>query len=687
MTKLARIASAFLLAALCASPAWAKGLVVVERPNYTGSYNEDRAVAQQVEPLLRVLNAYGSDYKVMPATAVLTEFARTGVVYRRTSQLPTNYNYDATGPSETFSWVIHVAFNGSTSGRVATYRAESLTVFPKLPTVPQLMLPDPYSAVSGTFMDNAATCSTWVSVYQTGGGGSGNHEGEGTMWVPGQTGRMFDPIFGNSLVLKSGSPNGGIRSLLCVGANAVLTNLELTGNMPTNPDSLNAAVSDTVKVWEKLNLHKSGAARIIFADVYGLASQDSAQTANASTEYAYDTQRTVNYPALLFALAHLDSLTGGDVLGNRRTQQFGVVFTGGGTRSDRRYPGGVFGADTTILKASCDSLAASGVKVTVAADPESLGVNTGEAVIWKRAGQVRFTPWVRAGLDTTNNVLGLTGAASYARPRDVWGRYRNRAVYGDSLTHAVAGADTSIFQLYSGARSSLASVVGPGYLSSTIVAPDLDWTPYQVRAQQNGAMVDSLAWVAAKLGCPAIVVSTYGRDNDPSYLTNPKGWNVRQGYYSVQASSLRGERVAFLGTAGLTIQGSRVGGRTDGLSFVSYTGDSLAPLCSPGPCPSPTVAVCHENKFWNGFFGPAVDFNATNVVNDFDAVYDNYNRGKHGPAAVLVLPAQSLGGQSTSAPNRWGYFVVKHLMAAASAINYAAGRPVLVNAWPEDIQP
>jgi len=200
--------------------------------------------------------------------------------------------------------------------------------------------------------------------------------------------------------------------------------------------------------------------------------------------------------------------------------------------------------------------------------------------------------------------------------------------------------------------------------------------------------VDSLAWVAAKLGCPTFIVTSYGRDNDPSYLTNPKGWNVRQGTYTVRAASLRGEKVTFLGTAGLTVRGSRVGSKTDGLSFLGYNGDSIPPLCSPGPCPSPSASVSRENYFWNGFFGPATDMDATNNTGTLgDFVWDNYNRSQHGPAKVIVLPAQSFGGQCACGPNRWGFFVLKHLMGATNSINYMAGRTVITNAWPEDIQP
>ena len=677
----------------CATAAGARGLIVVESSNtgsvqwssgFDASYNKP-----YLRGLCRVLDAYGSDYKIAPANAVLTEFARTGLVY---SQRVGSFGYNTASSSEQFSWVIHVGFNGNVSSRVSGYRPDSLTRTVKLPTVPQLFLVDDvWGGQSATFLSNAAD-SNGVAEYIASGQGSGNHEGEGSVWIPGRTERFFDTVYGGSMRISSTAPslNGGIRKLMCVGANATMTQMEYdAGVMVTNPDSGGWGASDTVKVFEKLNSHKNGAARIVFASCFASAYQDSALAA-AGTEYAND-KAGVNFPVLLFALAHLDSLTGGDVLSNKRVQRWAAVVHGVGTSTDRRYPGGLFAADSTLRKSTADSLATTGVKLTLAADPESLAINPSIAVQWKRAGQVRFAPAVRVGLDLLA-AFGAGGAnATYARPVDVWGRYRNRAVYGgaDSL-RTIANADTSMFQQMLRARSNLASVVGSSYLSAALIPPDGDWSPYQLRRNQNSALVDSVAWLAAKLGSPCIIQNGFGRENDPAYLTNPKGYGFRQRAYTVNATSKRGERVNFLSYAYSGLRGSQVGSRNDGLSFFGYTTDSSGAICVPGPCPGPNAVVQFESAFWTGLFGPGRDylmFSYDGATEPYSTVYGESYLNDFPKASILYLPEQAFGGQSTTRPNRWGFWVVKHLMAATNVINYAAGRTVIVNSWPEDVQP
>jgi hypothetical protein len=67
-------------------------------------------------------------------------------------------------------------------------------------------------------------------------------------------------------------------------------------------------------------------------------------------------------------------------------------------------------------------------------------------------------------------------------------------------------------------------------------------------------------------------------------------------------------------------------------------------------------------------------------------VFDNII-GVHGPASIFMLPAQGFGGQSTTTPNHWAIYCVKHVMGAAAMVNYAAGRTVMPNVWIEDLQP
>ena len=685
---------AFLTLALLGAlaPAVNAKILVVEERTSTYSTNgftaglANKRVGQAVQAALaRWGRKPGENFVYVSANAVTTEMARTGVLYKRLG----GSRFDASRAIDTFTAVIHVGFNGDGTTAFSWYRPDSLTLTAAAPTVPQLMLIDgPGAADAADFtVVNSTTDSTWISKFSSAGSGDvgGFHEGEGSMWSSLSDGRTFGTNFGTNIVLKTGEPTGGIRPLLNYNANAVFCNLEYTGNMPTFPDSVGTAVDDTCVVYEKLNLHKSGAARITFASVGEYFYADSAQqAAGGGVNSAYDYQG-INWVALAVALAHLDSLTNGDVLGGQQ-QSFGVVLVGAGTRSDRRHPGGIFEADTTILGYSCDSLRACGAKVVFAADPESLAVNAGDIAILKRAAG-RFTPWVRVGMDTT--VAGL-GNASTSRVVDVFGRYRNRAIFGDSLRHAVPGADTSVAALWWAARKNLASLVGESNISNSLVAPGGDWTPFQIRRNQNAGLVDSLLWMANLVGAQTLVFDSYGQDMLPTYLTNPKGWPLTQGTHAIGAASARGVRVKALAYSGFTPRGSRVGSRTDGLSFLGWMADTIPPVCSPGPCPNPSATAVAENHFWNAYFGPSRDlaFDPYDGLTDELNLYDNYPAlYKRQRASVLVLPVQSLGGQSVTAPNRWGFFTIRHLVDAAKLINAAAGRTVISNEFVENVNP
>lgn len=689
MKRLALLTLA-LLGAL-APIAQAKILIVEERTTIYSSNSftpgqVNKRVGQAVQAVLsRYGRKLGTDYVYVSGAAVTTEMARTGILYKRLS----GSTFDASSPLDTFSAVVHVGFNGSGTTAFSWYRPDSLTLTAAAPTVPQLFLIDgPGAADNADFsVTNSTTDSTWIDKFAAAGGGSvgGFHEGEGSMWSSMGDGRCFGTNFGINIVLKTGEPTGGMRVLLNYNANAVFTNLELTGNMPTFPDSVGTALDDTCVVYEKLNKHKSGAARITIASVGEYFYADSAQiAAGAGVNSAYDFQG-INWVALNVALAHLDSLTSGDVLGPNQ-QSFGVVLTGAGTRSDRRHPGGIFAADTTILGYSCDSLRACGARVVFATDPESLAVNAGDIAILKRAAG-RFAPWVRVGLDST--VAGL-GNASTSRPVDVFGRYRNRAIFGDSLRHAVPGADTSVTALWWAARTNLAALVGESSLSNSLIAPDGDWTPFQIRRNQNAGLIDSLFWMANRVGAPVLVFDSYGQDMLPTYLTNPKGWPLTQGAYAIGAASARGVRIKALAYSGFTPRGSRVGSRTDGLSFMGYMADTLPPLCNPGGCPSPSPTAAAQNHFWNAFYGPSRDlaFDPYDDNSAETALYDNYPfLYKRQRASILMLPVQSLGGQSVTAPNRWGFFTIRHIVDAAKLINAAAGRTVISNEFVENVNP
>ena len=618
----------------------------------------------QLLAVQRILKKWGARYRVMPPSALTTNMCATGLVYL--NKTPNAYGFVAEGPVDTFAAVIHCGFNGTQASQFTGYRPDSATLTAKLPTVPQLYLLDS-DADANSFQNGAADSTASQSAF---GIAAVEHHFGGTYSASGRT-TKFSSITGSTGAAKLlTGQNGGVRALLSQTVSTqALPQADYIGNFN----------GDTAVVWEKLNLHKAGSARIVFASVGSITLADSA---GRQAHYRKD----IEWPVLTFAIAHLDSLTGGRII--RRPAQFGFVIVGGGTHSDRRHPGGIFTADTTILKTSGDSVATTNAKIVVAAAPESL--TAADAAQWKRFGNVRFTPWVRAGLDS--GVAGNTKATA-ASPRDVWGRYRNRAFFGDSVYHAVAGDDTSIFQLYKGARANLAATVGQNYLSGLIVCPESDWSPYQMRRNQNAALVDSVAWVAAKLGCSAILVNTWGRDMDPSYLTNPKGYIFKQRRYTIRAASLRGMNINFIGHQQFTVMGSRVHSCTDALSFEARAAVDTALTEGFFYAQMPTYAMY---SFWNSMYGPydAVSWNdgaglwnQTTTAPAWDSsAFDNVP-GTHQPASVLQLPAQAFGGQDAAAPNRWGFYAIKHVMGAAALTNYAAGRSVMVNSWPEDITP
>jgi hypothetical protein len=499
--------------------------------------------------------------------------------------------------------------------------------------------------------------------------------------------RWFPTTYGIHYLKESGSPTGGMRVIVAGGMNSVLNTIERTGLMTPDPDSVGTANTDTMAVWEKLNLHKTGASRVVFSTFGSIMEPDSISSADLGDLANIGGQP--EWPTLMVAVAHLDSLANGLVLGGKKRPGIGFVLTHGGGRSSRMHPGGIFSADTTHLSTSADSIRMAGIPVVIAADPESLAVNAGDIAILKKMGG-RFTPYVRAGIDTL--ALPASGGSTAALPRDVWGRYRNRTVYGPS-------SDTgSVVTGLLSAKRSLAALVGADRMSATAIAPDFDWTPYQVRNGRNQILVDSLMWGLREIGFSALAVLTLGRDSDPHYKTNPAGWLDRERKYTISAPSKRGMTVNILGVANAPTWGSS--------KFIGRPAqtDTVPPYCDP-ICPGPNVSVDAENQFWAAYFtaegSDFVSHRGLKSDNDgysgiyFDSRLRLYPRKR---SSLCVLPIQSLGGgaidfgpghipQATPFPTRPGWLVMKHISMAVKAANQAAGRTVIKLAYPEDIEP
>lgn len=686
-----RAIAAFLALALALS-AEAKTLIVwdaVADVTYGSGASPVKASLAQVDAVRAILDRFGATYQVLPASVVRTTWANGGYI---------RHNEGTAGSyAEYFDAVIHVGYNGGENSRFPAGVCQPDSILRNAsPVVPQLILLDDQLAggeARNSAFDHSASRPTGIQAsagYQAPGGGSGNHEGEGTTFLATGPEQWFDAAYSSSLIKRTAATTNGLRVLLGSGMNSVFNTIERTGNMTTNPDSVGRSGADTMKVWVHQNLNGTGV-KTIMASAFSLFVIDSASSAGLGTPTVAG---SANWPVLMCAIAALDSAAGGRVLGSSSKSPVGMSFviTDAGKRGPRNRPGGFFSSDSNHVKASVDSLAAYGLRVSVAADPESLAVNAGDIAIWKRSGLVRFIPYVTTGIDSSS-----ASAASTSRlPVDVWGRWRNRAFFGDSLHHSVNGADTSIATGLYAARNNLAALVGSSYMSRAIIAPQWDFSPKQMRVGQNHAQLDSLMWAVSRSGYSTLIAFVQGRDSDPQYLgTNPVGFLSSERTHTITTSSLAGSTVKVVGFTQFPVMGSS--------KFISPSvADTVPPYCDP-ICPGPNVAVAIENKFWNGFFptaGRDYSFSSSDGFGNDQGVYlDSRDRlYAQSRASACVLPANMFGGggldygfghtnTAQTYPTRVGWLVFKHLSNVASAANKLAGRTIISVVYPEDIQP
>jgi hypothetical protein len=617
----------------------------------TFAANHEAELQAQLRAVTGILKAKGADYVVVPPTLMKTLYARTSTV-----PMPN-------GDLITASATIHLMFNGLATTQYANYRPDSLTLAAGAPTTPQLLLLSASGRDESTTLFGDAAADTLgvksgSAGFPLGGTAPACHEGECTQYMLGRPGAWLLNLYQYSAIRNTTSPAGGLRVLLGIGQNAVYRHEHENGwRAPAWPDSFaRNATGDTMSVWVLPMAHVAGAEPIVCAITTAAALLD-------SSEALYLQEHGVDWVALGVAMQTLDSLSGGAVFGDGPPVKVGFVALGGGTQSDRRHPGGLFHPDSATFKASVDSL---DVPLTVAADPESLTAQ--EVAWWKRHNQVRFTPWVRTGLDTT--AAGL-GNASVALPVDVWGRWRLRAVLGDG---SCTGADTSFACLYRAVRAQLQAKVGAGYLSALAVAPDDDWTPKNVSRSSN-AKVDSILRRIKALGYKALLID--GQRLDNTLLEHPIG-------YGNQQRGGSGIHPALLAHSGYSIVGSS--------KFYGFTTDSAGNICSPGPCPRQNVAVYETSRWWHGLFPDGAcdpEFMNPNIFTGNDiGVWINISDRLYGPrpARVLVVSMQGLGGDPT-APTRPAWWAIKSFVNAARAINASGRKPLIDIGWAEDATP
>lgn len=701
-----------ILLALCVvlpGAASAKVLIVDGRPNLGADAAPLMAAgrAWELRRVTQILDATGATYKVVPPRIAKTEFVRSGVMV---------WNYGSPGAyTESFDAVIHLG-----SGAMPTagaYRPDSLlkgakaseaigTGTTKAPAVPQLFLGETIAAAVGGLTEiwddgtGAGLCTTGVS------------NGSALMAIQLPAEQVMSGLYQvgkperwmtSSYVggwLRNTAPAGGFRVHI---ARTITLNLEIrhrqAGVFCSDCDSLVQSDSpDTLVLWERMMTHVTGAKPVVFAWATGAA------PCIDSTGAFYEPCEG-EASILLAALSRLDSLSGGNVLGPKPIQ-WGLTIDGGFSRSGRRHSGGLFcttgACDSTSLKATIDSLHALNIPAVLNVNVDSVASYPYEKSWWKTWRKLRFAPQTRYGLDST--VAGQ-GNASWLKPADVWGRWRSRLAYQNSV--CTGAADTSVYCLLKSQFYRMDSIPEfAGRTSRFLSAPDDDWLPVN-KLGARGA--DSVLFAAILAGASGIRVNSqeeplgaYG----PDRTTNPKGWYGQQRWHTPLAGEYlttpwtranpNSGRIKLLAHSGHSIAGSAL--QSDVRS------DSTAPYYKAATVDFPwvTIPAYELHRIWGA--GLYKSYHDRDIMTDFqisshadgagaDAPWGNVNKPlvdqivgiRHGN--IIRMSVQEFAGNPDGPATRPGYWTIKSMVHAQRVINRLANRNIVGFALPEDIIP
>ena len=409
-----------------------------------------------------------------------------------------------------------------------------------------------------------------------------------------------------------------------------------------------------------------------------------------------------DWQIVLAGLAHLDSLSGGNVLGKKVIKIAPIVY-GGLSRGERhawKSPGsaqGILGADTSAFYETLDSLNALNIPITFAINPDSASSYERDLIKMKQVKSARFTPQIWNGISDSTKAGGQNAAY---RPVDVYGRYRNRTAVGD---FSGVGGDSSIATLAKSALR-LTDSLTSGRVSRIAVAPDDDWSPLNtegVLVGTNRVPIDSVLYALSRAGFVGVVADAQDPDANASKRgsgpskTNPRGYYNRQGLFtSASIPTLRGFKI-------LTHSGYNImGGKAQAVTLDAAT--ALLPDSTTSSLNGPNMIYRGLGRLWSSAL---LDVEESYDLFPYDEVIVNGNRamdniwqrkvdriGYGWPNQVIKgnvyrISCSELSGASGQTPARTAYHVLKSAAAAMRVINKLAGRTVVMFAYPEDIEP
>lgn len=664
-----------ILALMQVAPAWGKTAIVgsyVDRLDASFGLAETYVTNNNVAVLRNILGIFGSSYFEIPAVSMLTQFPRYGSMH---------WGFGTTAQrSETFHALIDASFAARAgSPNIPAWRPDSLSTVAAMTSVPVLLMSnnDGKQGLSGSSQTFARTtaCSLAVAAgveEESAGGGSGTHDEEGVYYQHAGITDVFcgTANYGRQVTVAAGVAGKGYRPLLSHGSGPIgvrgWASVEVWPNSVGWDSTGRQSVADTVQSWMVQNTHVSTGKPIICWPVGAALGDGSGGLAGL---FAMD------FPNLLIALAALDSASGGQVFDNeaKLPLRVGITIDGLCARSGETNSGGIVPSDTSRFYASLDSIATLDVPVVfgVNADPDSMSAYKRDLIYAASIPKAKFSPWVRTGIDSGAAQNG--GATSYHRPRDPWGRYRNRAAYGDGTC---TGADTSLTCNLIGARwvldSVLTSIGHPGRLSSLALAVDDDWSPYNIRANQAGATLDSIYYAARKAGYKALRLNGAWLAGKPYHTpANPRGYEQQRAVTIKHGTYEAGDRFKLLAHNGSSTVGSRV-------TCAEVNPDSTTIPSNM----SPSLGWDTQNRFWYGLFSQ--DLGLATGVEGANAT------GKKGNVRIFSLSAQELAGSGTSAWNkadRPSWQALKQVVMPIRIMNRLAGRSIMVVDYPENCEP
>lgn len=641
----------------------------------------------------------GIDYTSVSGTGTKTLWAQTGTQVWNSGT--------SAAKTESFGAVVYLDPKiGSTNGTGAA-RPDSLLRYAYNtnqggPRVPSLYRWSDFnelngggSDASGNFFQTAGGCTTGAATGHQDGGGIGIYDSVHDL-------RWELTTYISSAIVNQ-TPAGGLRKLVGQHGNARALNWAGgTQGGCNNCDSLtaeaNRAVNDTINLWERPFNTMSGAksALFLFNDGNGgPPSADSLYNNSPADQFIDWPDPAEGEIALdLIALARLDSICDHQLFDwNNLPLVRAVTVSHLCSRGSRVGHHGIHPSDTTVFYACLDSAAVLGVPMLfgVNCDPDSMRVYLQDLLRAARIPKARFTPELRTGLDSLAAMNGGATNARY-RPRDVLGRYRARAAYGDG---SCTGADSSVYSGLVRSAALLDSVLSangfPGRIERFLLAPDDDWSPLRYTGGQ-----DSILWAISKAGFVGIVSDRRTEHaNTGVGHPNPLGFDNVQG---TRTERIGGNTLKILAHPGYALTGSS--------SWLEFGCDVVAPFDSSGGA----LIFKEQNRAWAAFTQDVdhIDTDVWNVgYNNIGTLGEDclnsqadisyakldwrYPAVPRGRAYVLRFSANDFSGQSGSAwpngfPPRNGYWVIKSMNTAFRSINAFSGRTVMRFGYPSEVK-